>query len=743
MKIRTSIAIACGAAFFAGCAGQNATPPLTAVSNATNAARSAPAAAKPAVPANEAVTVTAKAFPDGRHKGKLRLVVTIPHRKHHRRSHFVSASTAGMTMSFSGPTNLTQSVGLTPSSDPTHCSGTGASTTCTFTVALLAGSYTGSISTFDKAPVNGNIPGSANLLSLASSVAFSMSGGFINNYTFTLNGVVGSFNAGGYLATDGVATTPVVQALPADADGNTITGTAAYANAVTVSVSETGSTGHATLSLNNGAGQTQVTIAKPGDAVTLNYDGNSPSGYALSLNLHSAAYSGVAASNATIKVTTMSFNPTTLALKGSGDVESVAISESNAPSTPTFSVTSSGCSAIADANTPVSSAGSGTMVVFAREAASSSGCSLNVSDGTTTRALAVSNAYSGSEGSPTVTYYGPTSLLGSGIAAGPNGAMWFAELQNGHTSYVGTIPTTGSGETISEYPLPTPDPVHPIQITGMAPGPDGNMWFAGYSHLIGNIATDGTCCTIISTTGVSNDNPVDILAGPDGNMWFTDPDQATTNYLGRATTGGSVLSAYSVPIYCYPSTSICNGVGVSHAVVGTDGNLWFDETGCASGQVGMMTPSGTLTQYAIDYTSDVTVGSDGNVWFTGFNGVYRVPPGNPAGASMVANSYLPNGNSGPYGPHRLTTGPDGAIWVGLGQPGTDNNYYVERIDPTTFGITTYSIGSGGPVQGMAAGPDGAVWFTGTNGSSQPAIGRIKIGSSAWAVHSPKKKRSKP
>jgi len=49
---------------------------------------------------------------------------------------------------------------------------------------------------------------------------------------------------------------------------------------------------------------------------------------------------------------------------------------------------------------------------------------------------------------------------------------------------------------------------------------------------------------------------------------------------------------------------------------GPDGNLWYTT---ASGVVGRMTTSGTITEFAsgpADYDSGIAPGSDGSLWYT-------------------------------------------------------------------------------------------------------------------------------
>jgi virginiamycin B lyase len=66
---------------------------------------------------------------------------------------------------------------------------------------------------------------------------------------------------------------------------------------------------------------------------------------------------------------------------------------------------------------------------------------------------------------------------------------------------------------------------------GIAAGPDGAMWFTNESNnAIGRITTGGAV-TNFTDPGISG--PDSITAGPDGAMWFTDPGG---DAVGRITT---------------------------------------------------------------------------------------------------------------------------------------------------------------------------------------------------------------
>ena len=97
-----------------------------------------------------------------------------------------------------------------------------------------------------------------------------------------------------------------------------------------------------------------------------------------------------------------------------------------------------------------------------------------------------------------------------GIAAGPDGKLWFAEY---YSDKLGRITTAG---VITEFPIPTASSL-PYQITA---GPDGNLWFTeGYGNMIGRITTAGA---IRESGSKAASGPDGIAAGPDGNIWFTE-----------------------------------------------------------------------------------------------------------------------------------------------------------------------------------------------------------------------------
>jgi len=277
-----------------------------------------------------------------------------------------------------------------------------------------------------------------------------------------------------------------------------------------------------------------------------------------------------------------------------------------------------------------------------------------------------------------------------GIAAGPDGNLWFTEYS---ADRIGRITPGG---TVTEFSTGISAGSNP---DGIAAGSDGNLWFTEYSaDRIGRITTGGTVTEFAG--GISAGSfPEGIAAGPDGNVWFT---EFGGSRIGRITPGGTVTEFAGINAGSFPR-------GIT---AGPDGNLWFAET---QNRIGRITPTGTITEFPvspISYPRGIAAGPDGNLWFTEFfsNQVGRITP------SGVVTEFSA-GISANSGPDAIAAGPDGNLW--FTENGGDR---IGRITPTGA-VTEFSAGisaSGGP-DGITAGPDGNVWFTEYDGGR---IGRI-------------------
>lgn len=220
----------------------------------------------------------------------------------------------------------------------------------------------------------------------------------------------------------------------------------------------------------------------------------------------------------------------------------------------------------------------------------------------------------------------------------------------------------------------------------------------------------------IVTNGVSIQ---DIAEGADGAIWFTEEFE---HQVGRITTTGAT-SFFAVPKG--PSNGALPSAFAMTA--GTDGNIWFSDIDAFEEAVDQITPpGGAVTRHAIGNFSETSFkklialawGSDNNVWAVdaGRNLVVKFS----TSAFTETDFAIPTANSGPQA---IAAGPDGALWFTEGNSGK-----IGRV--TTAGaITEFTVTPVPPAgvtasaqpAGITSGPDGALWFV---DSGTGAIGRI-------------------
>jgi virginiamycin B lyase len=282
-----------------------------------------------------------------------------------------------------------------------------------------------------------------------------------------------------------------------------------------------------------------------------------------------------------------------------------------------------------------------------------------------------------------------------GIAAGPDGAIWFSESAAGK---VGRIAADGA---ITEFPTLTAD----SGPSGITPGPDGALWFTEFkANKIGRITTAGVITEYPSSPGT---NPYSITGGSDGALWFT---AGQGGLIQRITTGGSVTArAPEAGPNAFPN-AIAQGPGgdaFDNFYITVDSQ---DSMGVENGFVAQLNNSNYLVvRQNVPQPTGVVTGPDGaSVWFAA-RGLHAITRLSTAGVTTFP---------APGGPWGITTGPDGALWF----TEFDGNK-IGRI--TTDGvITDYTIptAASGPFW-ITLGSDGALWFTEQQGNK---IGRLAI-----------------
>ena len=205
----------------------------------------------------------------------------------------------------------------------------------------------------------------------------------------------------------------------------------------------------------------------------------------------------------------------------------------------------------------------------------------------------------------------------------------------------------------------------------------------------------------LAAVGGFTTHPSAIALGPDGNLWFTQITGGASDEIGRITPTGTVTE------FALPSVN----AAPSGITPGPDGNLWFTESG--TNMIGRITTAGVITEFAVPTANSgltsITAGPDGNLWFTEFTGekIGRITP-----AGVITEFAIATAG---HEPSNITAGPDGSLWF------TETSGQIGRI--TTAGvITEFPLSSQFTTPlGITAGPDGNLWFAegGTN-----MIGRI-------------------
>jgi streptogramin lyase len=188
----------------------------------------------------------------------------------------------------------------------------------------------------------------------------------------------------------------------------------------------------------------------------------------------------------------------------------------------------------------------------------------------------------------------------SGLTLGPDNNVWFVE-----SNHVGKITKTG---VITEYALPTTG----ADSGAVTTGADGNLWFTAHTtRKIVKVTTGGTV-TEFSLPSSPQCYPTGIAKGPDGNVWF----RCTSN-VGRITTAGVITL---VP------TSQPGNDGLENMTVGPDGNPWFTSDDTSIHEIDPATL--TITDYTPPNTGftnfTLVTGPDKNVWVGAYQNVVNV-----------------------------------------------------------------------------------------------------------------------
>ena len=264
--------------------------------------------------------------------------------------------------------------------------------------------------------------------------------------------------------------------------------------------------------------------------------------------------------------------------------------------------------------------------------------------------------------------------LAIGIAAGPDGNLWFTEFAG---NKIGRITTR---RVVTEFPIPTagsrpsasrrgrtatsgsprsaatgsggsrrpgrhrvPDPAVPTAARSASRRARTATSGSPRAAPTGRADHDAPAPSPSSPLPTAGAYPYGITAGPDGNLWFTESSGNRSDGSRRRGTSPSSRSRR-------PAAP----VGITS---GPDGNLWFTEY--AGNKIGRITtpassPSSRSRRPAAD-PFGITAGPDGNLWFTEISATRsaRITP-----AGVVTEFPIPTARA----PRGITAGPDGNLW---------------------------------------------------------------------------------
>ncbi len=310
----------------------------------------------------------------------------------------------------------------------------------------------------------------------------------------------------------------------------------------------------------------------------------------------------------------------------------------------------------------------------------------------------------------------------SDITLGPDGNLWFTETGSPNNA-IGRVTPSGKIKEFTLHPGSAPNTIQP--------GPGGALWFLdnGAPVGIGRITTNGTITEFGTTNGLHPmSQPNDLTVGGDGNLWFT--DQGDPRAIGRVEPDGTIKEFIGPldPLNSFPN----------ELTAGADGNVWFTDDG-TPGAIGQVTPGGTIQEFNKGMPmgaqpDSLTLAPDGNVWFadqlSGHKAMGRVTP---AGSIKEFKTGL-----NPMSlQDDITVAADGNLWIEQSMPGG-----VARI--TTGGTITQfakglNPGAGNEKDQLVPGPDGNLWFT--DDGAKPAIGKVSLQIAPKATTGPASKIS--
>jgi virginiamycin B lyase len=360
----------------------------------------------------------------------------------------------------------------------------------------------------------------------------------------------------------------------------------------------------------------------------------------------------------------------------------------------------------------------------------------------------------------TVTEFNsPTDMSGPfGIAGGPDGNVWFTEKTK---AKLGKVDLSGPTPKLTDFTVPggaapydivtgpddqslwmtdqgankvykitdlnaatptiTAQPVTVTAPTGVAVGPDNDLWVTQMAGSVQRVkSSDGTADGPPIPTGGTNLQS--IAKGADGKlMWVTDLND------GPAMNNGLINVATTAPFKATPVTIGANK-GPRGVEVAADGHVFFAESSTGGEKVGRVNADGSdfqetpaLSGGATD-PEGVSFGQDGNLYVAVFNGA-QVGQVTPA----LGLTQFKTGITGPTGPREIARGPDGNEWFT-----NETNNKIGRLTVDAPSPPAPPSGGGGGGGGGGA-TNGTMPTTPVNNAGTPQVSEVAVKPSRFRV----------
>jgi len=296
----------------------------------------------------------------------------------------------------------------------------------------------------------------------------------------------------------------------------------------------------------------------------------------------------------------------------------------------------------------------------------------------------------------------------AGIAAGPDGNLWFTGEGVNGSAGIGTITTAGA---LTEHHLENSQSA----VSAITAGPDKALWFT-QGNQIGRITTANPAkveYTTVKGEGQAWRIAESKSAGgtPDGNLWFT-MHGSPTHKIEEINDSTHTITEVEL-----------SGVEQPEDIVGgPEGDLWV--TVPASHEIVRVNPNNTSEQKPFEIEGGLEpagiTASEGALWFTAKNAVAvgRMIPNHEEAPRVKITSVIPPGGAGAgVSTNEIAVGPKGALWFtysGLNQIGQLRPEQLTEGTVSEGGFAAWPISGTSAKEGaggIAEGPDGNMWFT--------------------------------